>query len=140
MERITSRLLPRGLPVVVAIFAVPRIFMGISHILVPDPCPARSEYTRARIRMIHVDVEVFNLNHGRYPEKNEDLVARPSCVAPGKRVPFIPRSPRDAWDREFVYRVPGTDGFPFDLVSYGADGRPGGPGFDEDLWNHARAK
>jgi len=40
-----------------------------------------------------------------------------------------------SWDRDFIYRKPGTKGQPYDIISLGADGREGGEGFDEDLWN-----
>jgi general secretion pathway protein G len=48
---------------------------------------------------------------------------------------FIDEVPKDAWDRPFVYRVPGTRGA-FDIVSLGEDGLPGGQGHKADLWSH----
>jgi general secretion pathway protein G len=32
-----------------------------------------------------------------------------------------------------VYLVPGPDGLPYDLLTYGADGEPGGTGENADL-------
>ena len=35
--------------------------------------------------------------------------------------------------RDFVYIVPGREGLPFEIVSYGADGEPGGEGDAADI-------
>lgn len=39
----------------------------------------------------------------------------------------------DPWGNNYVIRVPGTDGRDFDVLSYGADGQPGGEGEDADI-------
>ena len=41
----------------------------------------------------------------------------------------------DPWDNPYVVRVPGEVNFTFDIVSYGADGQPGGEGDDADITN-----
>ena len=40
--------------------------------------------------------------------------------------------PKDPWDNEFVYLSPGVNG-EYDLISYGADGVPGGETKDMDI-------
>ena len=40
--------------------------------------------------------------------------------------------PRDPWNNEYKYAAPGQHG-PYDIVSYGADGREGGEGPDKDI-------
>ena len=32
---------------------------------------------------------------------------------------FLKRFPKDGWDRDFIYRVPGTRGQPYDVISLG---------------------
>lgn len=39
----------------------------------------------------------------------------------------------DPWGRPFVLRIPGQKNIDFDIVSYGADGAPGGTGENEDV-------
>lgn len=39
----------------------------------------------------------------------------------------------DPWNHEYVIRVPGTEGRDFDVLSYGADGVPGGDGENADI-------
>jgi general secretion pathway protein G len=38
----------------------------------------------------------------------------------------------DPWGRPYLYTSPGEHG-PYDLVSYGADGSPGGDNNDKDI-------
>ncbi len=40
--------------------------------------------------------------------------------------------PEDPWGNRYQYISPGTEG-PYDLFSYGADGREGGEGDDADI-------
>jgi general secretion pathway protein G len=39
----------------------------------------------------------------------------------------------DPWGNKFILKVPGDKNFDFDVVSYGADGQPGGTGDDADV-------
>ncbi|MBK7406248.1 MAG: type II secretion system protein GspG [Phycisphaerales bacterium] len=39
----------------------------------------------------------------------------------------------DPWERAYVYIAPGPEGHPYEVVSYGADGQPGGEGENADL-------
>ncbi len=69
------------------------------------------------------ELERYRDANGRYPARLDDL--------PGG--PF-----HDAWQRELVYRLPGS-GNDYDLISYGADGEPGGEGVDADISSAAGA-
>jgi general secretion pathway protein G len=99
---------------------------------------ARVEATKAMVAQIAQALDLFKLDHNRYPLRLDDLVNMPSDIDP-KKWPaggYLKKFPRDGWDREFFYRVPGTKGQPFDVLSLGEDGREGGEGYAEDLWNH----
>ena len=39
----------------------------------------------------------------------------------------------DPWGHPFDYAVPGPEGLPFGLRSFGADGKEGGDGNDKDI-------
>jgi general secretion pathway protein G len=71
-------------------------------------------------------VDQFYLANGRYPDNQEGL----SVLVPQ----FITKLHNDPWGRPYQYVQPGKGG-PFDLISYGADGREGGTGADADLTN-----
>ncbi len=101
---------------------------------------AKVEATKAMVSQISQALDMFKLDHNRYPPPGrlEDLVNMPSDIDP-KKWPaggYLRRFPRDGWDRDFMYRLPGTRGQPYDVVSLGEDGREGGEGYAEDLWNH----
>jgi general secretion pathway protein G len=81
-------------------------------------------------------IELFKLDHGRYPERLEDLRQRPESIDPDRwpKGGYLEEAPIDAWGRPLHYAFPGTRGA-FDLFSLGADGKEGGEGEDEDLWS-----
>lgn len=99
---------------------------------------ARQEATRVMIKQVKMKLEEFRLNHSRYPDRLDDLVVMPAYVEPKQwpRGGYFDEPIRDGWGREFVYRPQGSNNQPFDIVSYGADGREGGVEYDEDLWSH----
>jgi general secretion pathway protein G len=41
--------------------------------------------------------------------------------------------PLDPWNRPYVYKFPGEHGDEPDIISYGADGLPGGDGENADI-------
>jgi general secretion pathway protein G len=82
-------------------------------------------------------VEQFKKDNERLPEKLIDLVQRPTYpVKNYPKDPYLKTTPKDGYDNFLIYRVPGTSGEAFDLVSYGADGIEGGEAENEDTWNH----
>ena len=98
---------------------------------------AKVEATRALITQISAQLDLFKLDFNKYPTRLEDLLTMPPDVDQKKWPPggFLKKYPKDGWDREFIYRVPGTKGQPYDVISLGEDGREGGEGYAEDIWN-----
>jgi len=70
--------------------------------------------------------EYYNI-HGKYPATQEGLV---------ELKPLIPM--RDPWSNDYLFTYPGING-EYDLISYGADGEPGGEGEDADITSWAEA-
>jgi len=101
------------------------------------PGEAKAKLTRAAIVKLKAEVQLFKVEQNRYPETLQDLVRRPADVDPAKwpAQGYLDEVPLDCWDRPFTYRVPGVRG-PFDLISWGEDGKEGGEGVDADLWSH----
>ena len=100
---------------------------------------AKWDATKGIIAKIAGQVDSFKLDHNKYPDKLEDLLARPSYVDPSAwRGGYVKKREelQDAWKKDLIYRVPGSQEEPYDLVSFGADGEEGGDGNDEDIWNH----
>lgn len=103
---------------------------------------AKVAATQAMISQVSQALDNFKLDLNRYPLRLEELLTAPSDVDPRKYPAggYLKKYPKDAWDREFRYQVPGTKGQPYDVVSLGEDGREGGEGYGEDLWNHEAYK
>ena len=83
-----------------------------------------------------VVLDTFRLDNGRYPSSQEGLGAlrqRPFGVDRWDG-PYLKKEvPADPWGRPYFYRSPGEGGRPYDLMSYGADGSPGGDGDGRDI-------
>ena len=66
------------------------------------------------------------------PLARGQLTAQPAGVA-GWLGPYSkPAEFNDPWGNPVQYRVPG-EGRPFDLISLGADGQPGGESYNADI-------
>lgn len=91
----------------------------------PDARPAKVKSDFASLKTA---IRTFRLTHSRWPNSLEELV-----LQFGNKEPELEEMPLDPWDNPYVYhRTPGRRP-PFVLVSYGADGRPGGIDEDADL-------
>lgn len=82
-------------------------------------------------------MKMFIADHGK-PESGSTirvLWERPSNVAEANWSPYVDNADalKDPWGREFVLVIPGQKNVDFDVVSYGANGQPGGEGEDADI-------
>ena len=82
---------------------------------------AKANRAKADVATIVQAVESFYLDNGRYPTNQEGLAALPL------------NNSNDPWDRVYGYNQPGRNGRPFEVFSYGRDGREGGSGPDADV-------
>ena len=103
---------------------------------------ARVEATQSLLKTLGGQMEMFKLDHNRYPESLMDLYKMPSYVDPKKWRPggYITEPPLDGWQHEFLLRFPGPDNSPFDIISLGEDNREGGEGYAADLYFRKRPK
>jgi general secretion pathway protein G len=97
---------------------------------------ARVRAARAQIELLGTALDTFRLDVGRYPTTQEGLGGlrqRPFGLDRWDG-PYLKKDvPKDPWDRPYQYRSPGEAGRPYDVVSLGADGAPGGDGDNRDL-------
>jgi general secretion pathway protein G len=117
---------------ILAGFVVPRI-MG-------RPEEARRMKARVQIEGIETALKLYKLDNGLYPTTEQGLQALVEAPTVGQ----LPRAwreggylekgkvPKDPWDGDYIYLSPGIHG-DYDLLSYGADGEPGGDGNDADI-------
>jgi general secretion pathway protein G len=97
---------------------------------------AKVKAARAQIELLGTALDTFRLDVGRYPSSQEGLAALRQRPFGTDRWdgPYLKKElPKDPWDRPYYYRSPGEGGRPYDLVSFGSDGAPGGDGDNRDL-------
>ncbi len=118
------------------------VIVGILATLVAANVIDRLQWAKVRLTVAGIarlkgEVQLFKLDQDRYPAEPQDLVHPPAYVDPQKWPDpgYLDQVPNDGWDRPFQYSCPGVRG-PYDIVSWGADGKPGGEGVNADLWSH----
>jgi general secretion pathway protein G len=85
-------------------------------------------------------LDMYKLDTGNYPTSEQGLhalYARPPGVA-GWNGPYVgdEESLKDPWGRPYLYKNPSQrPNHAFDIMSLGADGKPGGDGEDADIIN-----
>lgn len=92
---------------------------------------------RAQIDAFEKALDQYRLDVGRYPTSEQGLQALMEAPAGTTRWtgPYLKKSvPADPWGQPYQYRQPGEHG-EFDILSWGADGKPGGEGTDADIGN-----
>lgn len=101
---------------------------------------ARVTAAKQGIRTIDSALKLYRLDNFQYPTTDqglEALVERPTILPEPRNWKdggYLERVPKDPWGNEYVYLSPGQRG-DFDLYSLGADGQPGGEGFNADVGN-----
>ncbi|HEY3180681.1 MAG TPA: type II secretion system major pseudopilin GspG [Casimicrobiaceae bacterium] len=99
---------------------------------------AKADAAKIEIGQIGQTLDLFKLEIGRYPTTQEGLQAL-ITAPPGVNNwngPYWKKAqvPVDPWGNEYKYSAPGQHG-PYDLLSYGADGKEGGEGPNKDITN-----
>ena len=84
-----------------------------------------------QMKMLETSLNTYRLDMGSYPESLDELLAseKPNWQGPY----FLKEVSPDPWGNDYVYRMPGDDGAPFTLLSYGADGEAGGGENNADI-------
>ena len=115
---------------ILAALVVPRVLSR--------PDEARVIAAKQDLMVIGQALKLYRLDNQRYPSAEQGrsaLIARPE-IAPlpsnWKTGGYIERLPKDPWGNGYVYVNPGLHG-EIDILSLGADGRPGGEGLDADI-------
>jgi general secretion pathway protein G len=96
---------------------------------------AKLKAARAQIELLATALDTFRLDVGRYPTSEEGLQALRQKPGGLERWdgPYLKKDiPLDPWGKPYNYKSPGDHG-PYDIISYGADGVPGGEGDNRDI-------
>lgn len=100
---------------------------------------ARVASCKSQIDSFCVALEAYYIDCGSYPTVEQGLSAlrKKSEIEPVSdswNGPYLYKDvPKDPWGNDFEYFVPGIDGNPYGIRSFGSDGKEGGEGKDADI-------
>ena len=117
---------------VLATLVAPNVFRHVGA--------ARETTAKSQIEMFGAALDAYRLDNGRYPTTEQGIAAlwQAPTLEPRPanwRGPYLRKQPPlDPWSAAYQYRAPGTQsGSGYDLLSLGADGKPGGDGEAADI-------
>lgn len=114
------------------------IIMGLVTVVsvnvVRQRADARVKEAHIQISNLKTAIQTYYVEQGRYPTQAQGLAAlvnRPTAAPLPVRYPeggYLDSLvlPDDPWNNAFIYLAPGRHGEPFEILSYGEDGEPGG--------------
>lgn len=101
---------------------------------------AKAVKAKVDISAIETSLKMYKLDNGVYPSTEQGLLALVEKPATDP----VPKNwsekgyfekgnmPKDPWGNEYMYLSPGIHN-DYDIISYGADGAPGGEGINKDV-------
>ena len=90
---------------------------------------ARVSQAISNIQSFSSQMETYYADTGGYPTQDQGLnalITNPGT--PKWNGPYLtntPKIPLDPWGHPYIYKTPGDDGRPYDIISAGKDGQPG---------------
>ncbi|NOY69507.1 MAG: type II secretion system major pseudopilin GspG [Deltaproteobacteria bacterium] len=119
---------------ILAVYLAPKI-MG-------EPDKAKRTKAMVDIQALETALKMYKLDNGHYPTTAQGLQALVTAPSGGPSAKnwreggYLEKSKvsKDPWGNDYVYLSPGVHG-DLDIMSYGADGEPGGEGKNKDISN-----
>ncbi len=139
-SRVLAARSPRGMTLIEILVVL--VLIGIVMGIVGGNYIGQGEKAKQRAAKIEIEqigqtLDLFKLEVGRYPTSQEGLQALISAPAgmTNWNGPYWKKStvPKDPWGNEYKYISPGQGGGPYDIISFGADGKEGGDGGNKDV-------
>lgn len=98
---------------------------------------AKTDTAKQQIHLLDEVLDGYKLDNARYPTTQEglDALVKAPAGATNWRGPYLKKNtvPKDPWGNDYKYTSPGEQGRNYDIVSFGADGKPGGEGENKDI-------
>jgi general secretion pathway protein G len=126
------------LMVVIVILGI--LAMYITPKIMGRPDEARQIKAKLDIASLETALKLYRLDNGTYPTTAQGLQAlveipdKDPIPKNWKKGGYLEKGkvPKDPWGNPFAYLSPGIQR-DYDIVSYGADGMPGGEGINRDI-------
>jgi general secretion pathway protein G len=97
---------------------------------------ARATAAKTDVNNLVQALKLYKLDNQAYPTTEQGLQALVNKPAtpptPQNWKPYLDKLPNDPWGRPYQYLNPGVKG-EIDVMSFGADGQPGGEGKNADI-------
>lgn len=125
--------------VVIIIITILASFVTLN--IVHKPSEARTAAAKLQVKELQSALQVYRAEQGRYPTQGqglEALITKPTTEPVPPNYPadgYLSATslPKDPWKNDFVYLAPGRKGEPYEVISYGSNGEPGGEGDAADI-------
>jgi len=121
------------------------VILGIlAGLIVPRimgrPEEAKQLKAKIQIESLETALKLYKLDTGMYPDTEQGLQALIESPTTGalpknwRKGGYLEKGklPKDPWRNDFVYLSPGVHGV-YEIISYGADGIPGGEDKNKDI-------
>jgi general secretion pathway protein G len=131
-RRYKGRRAPRGMTLIeimVVLVILGLIASAVVIAVFPQLQKARVDQTTLSMGNLDNALKLYNARKGKFPDTATGFKALLDME-------IIDKMPKDAWGNDFVYTL--ENGRPV-ITSYGADGVPGGTGYDADLSSRPQA-
>jgi general secretion pathway protein G len=125
--------------VVVLIISILAGIVGVG--VLRHPGEAKVTAATLQIRNFKSALQLYRMEQNQIPTQQQGLNAL--CVKP--TIAPVPdkypedgyldsrKLPKDPWNHDYIYLVPGRNNEAFEIISYGSDGEPGGTGTAGDI-------
>lgn len=142
---LTSRYSCHGftlIEIMVVVFIIGILLAIVAPKLIGRTDDARVVEAKAQIKNFDTALKLFKMDNGFYPSTEQGLESLIAPPTTGK----IPNNYKkggylekkkiapDPWGNPYVYISPGAQD-DYEIISYGADGSPGGDSYDADITN-----
>ncbi len=97
---------------------------------------AKQATAKSQIETFALALSAYYIDCKGYPDAQTGLNAlwEKPAGAEGWNGPYVAKAiPKDPWGHDYILKIPGPNGLPFEIISLGADGAEGGTGNDADI-------
>lgn len=92
----------------------------------------KQELAKTGIGQVVQRLETYYMDQGAWPDLDTGLQVLAEA-SPTSAYYLSPDNLQDPWARPYLYITPGPDEHPYEIVTYGADGKPGGEDENADV-------
>ena len=139
MKQVKNKKIRRSLFTLIEVVIVIVILVTLASIATPMYLnyvkSANIGAAKSQIKLLVDAVNGYKLAYKSYPEGENGLQALVENIEDKENwQPSLQGAlPKDPWGNDYIYKCPGDENRPFEIISYGADGEPGGEDENADI-------